>query len=66
MGIKDKIIDKKWLTLSGLLEETNNTIVVNLPYRGPLGPPLKLFCGSRPMCVSREGVITETFNNCTL
>ena len=24
-GNKDKIIDKKWLTLSGLLEETNNT-----------------------------------------
>ena len=24
-GNKDKIIDKKWLKLSGLLEETNNT-----------------------------------------
>ena len=27
-GNKDKIIDKKWLTLSGLLEETNNTIIL--------------------------------------
>ena len=29
-GNKDKIIDKKWLTLSGLLEETNNTKNYNL------------------------------------